>query len=162
MLVFDDTLTGKTEHFRIIYRKTSSVDNKVTDQKLSADRRSIAFKSDGFNTGTFRLTGSLNLKLAKIINNTGWSQFTQWLEYVGKVFEKIISVNLQKPSQNCSTCEEIVKQSLPAIVRISMCGTVLERNRNAALNILAEGLKTYRRAYGNENAQARERPLSIQ
>ncbi|NJK67489.1 MAG: transposase [Microcoleus sp. CSU_2_2] len=148
----------------MIARNTSSVEDKSTSQKLSADRRSIAFKKDGFNSGTFRLTGSLDLKLAKIINNNaGWSQFTQWLEYFGKVFEKIIiSVNPQYTSQNCSTCGEIVKQSRSAIAHISLCGTVLERNRNAVLNILAERLKTYRRAYGHENAQARSRPLSIE
>ncbi|MCA6567503.1 MAG: transposase, partial [Pseudanabaena sp. M065S1SP2A07QC] len=45
-------------------------------------------------------------------------------------------------SQNCSTCGTTVKKSLSERThQCSHCGTVLDRDHNAALNILAIGLK---------------------
>jgi putative transposase len=84
-----------------------------------------------------------NHKLAKSISDASWSMFRDWVEYFSKVFGKVtIAVPPQYTSQNCSTCGTIVKKSLSERThQCSHCGTVLDRDHNAALNILAIGLK---------------------
>ncbi|XZN97288.1 MAG: RNA-guided endonuclease InsQ/TnpB family protein [Microcoleus sp.] len=83
-----------------------------------------------------------NHKLAKSISDAAWSQFAQWLEYFGKIYGKIISaVTPQYTSQECSNCGNLVKKTLSTRTHICGCGTVLDRDRNAAKNILIKGLK---------------------
>jgi putative transposase len=83
-----------------------------------------------------------NHKLAKSISDAAWSQFAQWLQYFGKVYGKIVvAVAPQYTSQNCSTCGNTVKKSPTVRTHICLCGTVLDRDHNAALNILALGLR---------------------
>jgi putative transposase len=84
-----------------------------------------------------------NHKLAKSISDASWSMFRQWVEYFGKVFGKVtVAVPPHYTSQNCSTCGTLVKKTLSTRThQCSHCGTVLDRDHNAALNILAIGLK---------------------
>ena len=85
-----------------------------------------------------------NRKLAKSISDASWSLFRVWLEYFGKVFGKAtVAVPPQYTSQNCSTCGQEVKKALSQRThRCLYCGTLLDRDHNAALNILAKGLST--------------------
>jgi putative transposase len=83
-----------------------------------------------------------NHKLAKSISDAAWSQFAQWLQYFGKVYGKtVVAVNPQYTSQDCSSCGNLVKKSLSVRTHICSCGTILDRDHNAALNILAKGLR---------------------
>ncbi len=83
-----------------------------------------------------------NHKLAKSISDAAWSQFTQWLQYLGKVYGKtVVAVAPQYTSQDCSTCGNTVKKALSVRTHICGCGTVLDRDHNAALNILAKALR---------------------
>jgi putative transposase len=83
-----------------------------------------------------------NHKLAKSISDASWSMFRLWVEYFGKVFGKVtVAVPPHYTSQNCSTCGTLVKKTLSTRThQCSHCGTVLDRDHNAALNILALGL----------------------
>ena len=85
-----------------------------------------------------------NHKLAKSICDASWYQFRCWLEYFGKVYGKItIAVPPHWTSQNCSNCGQIVVKTLSIRTHeCPHCGTVLDRDENAALNILAKGLST--------------------
>lgn len=85
-----------------------------------------------------------NHKLAKSISDASWYQFRCWLEYFGKLYGKItIAVPPHWTSQNCSNCGEIVVKTLSTRTHeCPHCGTVLDRDENAALNILAKGLST--------------------
>jgi len=81
--------------------------------------------------------------LAKSINDASWYQFRVWMEYFGKVFGRItIAVNPQYTSQECSSCGTIVKKTLSTRTHICKCGCVLDRDHNAARNILSRGLGT--------------------
>ncbi|MFM5980129.1 MAG: RNA-guided endonuclease InsQ/TnpB family protein [Sphaerospermopsis kisseleviana] len=83
-----------------------------------------------------------NSKLAKSISDVSWSLFTQWLEYFGKIYGRVVvPVAPQYTSQNCANCGEIVKKSLSVRTHVCNCGCVLERDHNAAINILAKALK---------------------
>jgi putative transposase len=85
-----------------------------------------------------------NRKLAKSISDAAWSNFRQWLEYFGKVFGVVtVAVPPHYTSQNCSNCGEVVKKSLSQRThRCQHCGVVLDRDSNAAINILELGLRT--------------------
>lgn len=81
--------------------------------------------------------------LAKSINDAGWYQFRVWLEYFAKVFKRItIAVNPSYTSQECSNCGVIVKKSLSTRTHVCQCGCKLDRDHNAAINILTCGLGT--------------------
>ena len=83
-----------------------------------------------------------NHKLAYSISDAAWSQFAQWLQYLGKVYGKtVVAVAPQYTSQDCSGCGITVKKSLSVRTHICGCGTVLDRDHNAALNILAKALR---------------------
>lgn len=80
---------------------------------------------------------------AKSINDASWYQFRVWLEYFGKVFGKItIAVTPNGTSQECSQCSIVVKKSLSTRTHVCQCGCVLDRDHNAARNILSRGLHT--------------------
>jgi putative transposase len=81
--------------------------------------------------------------LAKSINDASWYQFRVWIEYFGKVFKRVtVAVNPQYSSQECSSCGEIVKKTLSTRTHVCKCGCVMDRDENAARNILSRGLGT--------------------
>jgi putative transposase len=81
--------------------------------------------------------------LAKSINDAAWYLFREWIEYYGVKFGKItIAVPPNYTSQNCSNCGETVKKSLSTRTHICSCGCQLDRDENAAMNILKKGLTT--------------------
>jgi putative transposase len=85
-----------------------------------------------------------NHHLAKSISDASWSLFRQWVEYFGKVFGVItIAVSPHYTSQNCSSCGEVVKKTLSTRThQCPHCGYVVDRDKNAARNILELGLRT--------------------
>ncbi|MBE9118351.1 transposase [Lusitaniella coriacea LEGE 07157] len=84
-----------------------------------------------------------NYCLAKSINDVGWYQFRAWLEYFSKVFGKVtVAVNPAYTSQNCSSCGTTVKKSLSTRTHACQCGCTLDRDHNAAINILNRALST--------------------
>lgn len=80
---------------------------------------------------------------AKSINDAGWYQFRKWLEYFGVKFGRVtVAVNPAYTSQDCSGCGVTVQKSLSTRTHTCQCGTVLDRDHNAAINILKRALRT--------------------
>ena len=81
--------------------------------------------------------------LAKSINDAGWYQFRKGLEHFGVKFGKItIAVTPAYTSQECSSCGTHVKKSLSIRTHACQCGFILDRDWNAAINILKLALST--------------------
>lgn len=81
--------------------------------------------------------------LAKSINDAGWYQFRKWLEHFGVKHGKItVAVNPAYTSQECSSCGTVVQKSLSMRTHACKCGLVLDRDWNAAINILKLALST--------------------
>jgi putative transposase len=81
--------------------------------------------------------------LAKSINDASWYQFRKWLEYFGVKFGKVtVAVNPAYTSQNCSSCGNQVTKSLSMRTHVCKCGFILDRDWNAAINILKLALST--------------------
>ncbi|BAZ22520.1 transposase [Kalymmatonema gypsitolerans NIES-4073] len=75
--------------------------------------------------------------LAKSINDVAWSLFRRWLEYFAAKFgTTVVAVNPRMTSQKCSDCGAIVKKSLSTRTHKCSCGCQLQRDVNAAINIL--------------------------
>ncbi len=83
-----------------------------------------------------------NRHLAKSIHDTSWSQFTDWLDYYGKVWDKaVVAVPPQYTTQDCSNCGHRVSKTLSTRTHVCpKCGLSIGRDHNAALNILKKGL----------------------
>src|SRR5437588_2096724 len=79
-----------------------------------------------------------NRKLAKSIHDAGWGIFLQWLARYAFMHDiPVIAVPPHFTSQKCSDCGTIVQKSLSIRTHICHgCGVVLDRDHNAALNIL--------------------------
>jgi putative transposase len=84
-----------------------------------------------------------NRHLAKSIHDAGWGTFLCWIKYYGRMHDvPVIAVAPQFTSQVCSACGTLVKKSLSVRTHsCTGCGVVLDRDQNAALNILAKALE---------------------
>lgn len=83
-----------------------------------------------------------NHHLAKSISDASWSMFVDWLQYFALVMGKVVvAVPPHYTSQACSGCGVTVKKAISVRTHVCRCGTVLDRDHNAALNVLARGLK---------------------
>lgn len=83
-----------------------------------------------------------NHSLAKSISDAAWGLFLQWVNYYGSLHAiSVVAVAPQFTSQNCSGCGKIVKKSLSERTHTCVhCGLILDRDHNAAKNILNKAL----------------------
>jgi len=82
--------------------------------------------------------------LAKSISDAGWSEFVRQLEYKSRWYgRELVGIDRWYPSsKRCSDCGHTVK-AMPLNVRewtCPECGTIHDRDINAARNVLAAGL----------------------
>lgn len=82
--------------------------------------------------------------LNKSMADAGWGKFLSILGYKARMLGKeIIAVNPAYTSQKCSGCGEMVKKALSVRThKCPHCSLVLNRDHNAAINILRLGLQS--------------------
>lgn len=92
-----------------------------------------------------------NHHLAKSISDASWYQFTQWLDYYGKIWGKaVVAVSPNYTSQDCSNCGQRAKKSLSTRTHsCPSCGIEICRDTNAAINILKKGMGILGREWQN-------------
>ncbi|HEX5457574.1 MAG TPA: RNA-guided endonuclease TnpB family protein [Candidatus Nitrosotalea sp.] len=79
-----------------------------------------------------------NHKLARNIMDSGWGIFFRMLEYKCKM---IVEVSARNTTIDCSRCGNAVPKNLAMrIHHCNKCGLTLDRDHNASLNILQNGL----------------------
>jgi len=90
-----------------------------------------------------------NHNLAKSIADAAWSQFTDYLDYYGKLSGKaVVAVNPAFTSQDCHHCGHRVKKSLSSRShQCPNCGVETCRDTNAALNLFKRGLEALGREW---------------
>ena len=82
-----------------------------------------------------------NRHLAKSISEQTWGNFITLLnEKAESAGVKIVAVNPKGTSQECSSCGAEVKKDLSVRTHKCSCGLVMDRDVNAALNILHRGI----------------------
>ncbi|MCI0562227.1 MAG: transposase, partial [Nitrososphaera sp.] len=97
-----------------------------------------------------------NHSLAQAIMDAAWGKLREYTAYkVERRGGQVIVVNPNGTSQKCSRCRAVAKEKLDLDVRIfecHSCGLVIDRDVNAAINILNLGL---------EQALAEKQPLLV-
>jgi putative transposase len=80
--------------------------------------------------------------LARSISDASWSQFVSMLDYKAeKAGSYLIRVDPRNTSQKCSGCGKLVPKALAVRTHACpSCGLVIDRDRNASLNILRAGI----------------------
>ncbi len=83
-----------------------------------------------------------NRTLAKSIHDAAWGQFLRWMNYYAAMHGiHVVAVPPQYTSQDCSGCGERVRKTLSTRTHVCpRCGLVIDRDENAAVNILAKAL----------------------
>jgi putative transposase len=85
--------------------------------------------------------------LNKSIVDAGWAMFQQFCTYkAASAGRTVLTVNPKYTSQICSGCGTVRKKELSERWHSCECGTELDRDHNAAINILALGRRVQARA----------------
>jgi putative transposase len=82
--------------------------------------------------------------LAKSISDAAWNQLISYTTYkAGNAGRVVVSVDPRNTSKQCSRCGTLVEKSLSVRVHVCpVCGLVMDRDENAANNILRLGLES--------------------
>jgi putative transposase len=164
----DNSRIAAPKHLRKAERRLKSAQRKVsrckknsnrrkkTIQKLGKQHKKVADTRRDFHFKTannllekydvvvvekLNIKGLAKSKLAKSVNDAGWGQFITVLSNKAEnAGLKVIAINPNGTSQECSSCGHQVKKSLSQrIHNCSVCHTILCRDLNAAINIKNRG-----------------------
>ncbi|NEO31494.1 MAG: IS200/IS605 family element transposase accessory protein TnpB [Symploca sp. SIO3C6] len=164
----DNTRIAAPKHLRKAEKKLKSAQRKVSRRKKGSNRRKKAIKKLGithkkvadtrkdfhFKTAKkllskydviavekLKVKGLARTRLAKSIHDAGWSQFINILSFKAvNAGLKVIAVNPNGTSQECSSCGHKVKKLLSQRTHnCPVCHTSLCRDMNAAINIRNRG-----------------------
>ena len=118
----------------IVFEKLN-IKNMTKKPKVKKDPDSDGFLPNG---------ASAKAGLNKSISDAGWGKFLTFLKYKAEILGKqTVGVKPVYTSQICSGCGEIVKKSLSVRThKCPHCKLVLNRDHNAAINILRLGLQS--------------------
>ena len=102
-----------------------------------------------------------NHRLAKSISDAAWGQFLAWVKVYGELHDvPVIAVAPQFTTQECSGCGKRVYKALSQRTHVcAQCGLVLDRDHNAARNILALALDGTGGHSGTDAARSRVKRL---
>ena len=146
----------KSAQRRVSRRKKGSNRRKKAIKKLASQHKKVADSRKDFHFKTARtlldkydviameklnIKGLVKTKVAKSINDAGWGQFIIILSNKAEnAGLKVITVNPNGTSQECSNCGHKVKKRLSQRMHnCPVCHTSLCRDLNAAINIKARG-----------------------
>ncbi|MEG4290422.1 transposase [Microcoleus sp. C2C3] len=146
----------KSAQCRVARRKKGSNRRKKAIKKLAIQHKKVADTRKDFHFKTARtlldkydiiavekmnIKGLVKTQLAKSINDAGWGQFIIILSNKAEnAGLKVITVNPNGTSQECSNCGHKVKKRLSQRMHnCPVCHTSLCRDLNAAINIKARG-----------------------
>lgn len=120
-------------------------------EKVKNQRKDFAHKVSRMYVNTYDqiIVEDLNIKQLKehkfkstrrSVSDVSWNQFISFLTYKAESAGKfLIKVNPKNTSQICSFCGSYVQKDVSVRVHNCTCGLSLDRDYNAALNILNRG-----------------------
>jgi len=135
---------NRTKQRRIVQKIHRKIRNSRNDF-LHKTTHYMITKYDGFCLEDLNVKGMMkNRKLAKRITDASWYEFKRQLEYKSLWNSKhFIQIDRWFPStKTCSLCGRKRSMKLKDRIYECKCGFVIDRDLNAAVNILNEGLNT--------------------
>ena len=140
--------------------KVAKIHNKIKDVRNHRNHtisRSLVNLYDFIALETLDIKGMINKStsgMSKAIYDIAWSSLVQKIEYKQAENQGIVSkiITFYPSSKACSRCGSI-KESLALSERVYKClecGLELDRDHNAAKNILNEGLRLHKKKTGIE------------
>ena len=132
--------THRREAVRCLARAHEHVANVRRERAITIARALVA-KYDVICIEDVNVKGMCRGMFSKHIADAGWSTFTHWLDVKAEeAGREIVRVNPAGTSQVCSECGIEVRKDLSVRVHCCPhCGLVLDRDVNAARNILRAG-----------------------
>lgn len=127
-------------------RVVQHIHARITNRRKDFAHKLSRYLADMFQVICFEdlnTKGMMQLhSLAKSIGDAAWNQLIQYTTYKAASADRlVVLVNPAYTSQDCSGCGNRDKKTLSERVhRCGACGLELDRDLNAALNILARGL----------------------
>ncbi len=145
---------------RKVRAKLASAYGKITNARATHLHQISAYLVGRFDLiaiERLNVRGMASGMLAKPIQEASWATLTHMLAYKAeKAGALVIAVDPRNTSQACSGCGVIVKKALADRVHsCTDCGLVLDRDHNAAINILRKavaGLEAHNVAQWSERA----------
>ena len=137
--------SGKRNKQRI---KVSKLHRKIRNQRKDFNHKMSRVLVDTYDRIVFEDLQIQNMvhnhHLAKSISDAGWYQLMQFTKSKAECAGKVVEfVNPRNTSQNCSGCRNPVTKNLSIRVHnCPFCGLVLDRDHNAAINILKRFINT--------------------
>uniref|UniRef100_A0A6M3KIJ7 Putative transposase n=1 Tax=viral metagenome TaxID=1070528 RepID=A0A6M3KIJ7_9ZZZZ len=124
-------------HERII-NKRSDFAHKLS---LNLTRRFQVIAFEKLNIKEMRENSFKGIR--KSIGDVAWNQFIQFTAYKAEgAGRTVMYVDPKNTSKRCSRCGQSVEKKLSDRIHFCSCGLILDRDENAAINILSLGLKT--------------------
>src|SRR6266705_3456894 len=122
-------------------RKLVNAYGTIVFEELTPSNMSKRPKPKQDETGKYLPNGAAaKAGLNKSIVDAGWGQFQQYCVYkAANAGRQVLFVNPKYTSQVCSGCGTVKKKTLEERWHSCECGTELDRDHNAALNILRLG-----------------------
>ncbi len=141
--------TAKRERVKkVVCRVHERINNKRSDfaHKLSRTlvntHQIIVFEKLNIKGMMENHTKVFGHKLNRSISDVAWNQFMQFTTYKAACAGRtVVFVNPRNTSKMCSRCGQLVEKNLGDRVHSCSCGLVLDRDENAAINILSLGLQ---------------------
>lgn len=119
------------------------IHERVANRRKDFLHKTSTHYAKTYNTVFVEKLDNLNLvknhRVARAIFDSGWRAFVDLLRYKCNV---LVEVSARNTTVNCSRCSNPVPKSLAVrIHRCNACGLVMDRDENAAINILKKGLE---------------------
>jgi len=130
---------GRNKARMRLARHSAHVANQRRDHahKLTSD---LIKTYDGFAIENLQIKNMVKSNMAKSIHDAAWNQITSFISYkAASAGMRCVAVDSRGTSQNCSDCGSIplIKKTLSVRTHVCVdCGLVLDRDVNAARNIL--------------------------
>ncbi|MCK9306798.1 MAG: transposase [Methanoculleus sp.] len=124
------------------------VHERITNRRLNFAHQTSRQLVNRFGTIVFEDLNITNMQknhcLAKSIADVAWNRFiTVTMSKAEEAGSRVILVNPRNTSQRCSRCGMIVAKTLSDRVHsCPHCGLVMDRDQNAAINIMRLGLQS--------------------
>jgi len=139
------------------HARVARVHAKVADARRDFHHKlstAIIRENQAVTVEDLAVNGLARTRLAKSVYDAGWSSFTSMLEYKAKLYGRNFALvgRFEPTSQVCSACG-VKDGPKPLSVRewqCGACGTVHDRDVNAARNILALGRRERLNARGGD------------